>query len=108
MIDKRQRKCFSSKRKSDDLIKEEENAISAVKFIRLFRFATRSDAILISASVMASIFNGLSVPFMTILWGDLSKAIIENYDSGANKMVIANTTTCQSSSNITQIGSLFT
>lgn len=108
MIDKRQRKCFSRKSKIEALVKEEEeNTNRAVKFIRLFHFASRNDAILISASVMASILNGVCLPLMVLLWGDLSNIIVENYDSGTNK-TDTNTTTCQSSTNFTQNVPMFT
>jgi len=100
-------KCFSRKKKTEVLVQEEENANTAVKFLRLFRFASRNDAILISASVTASILNGICLPLMVLLWGDLSNVIIENYDPGVNNTDF-NTTTCQSHFNATQNAPAFT
>lgn len=103
MTGKRQKNCFSRKKsKTEILAQEKENVNTAVKFIRLFRFASRNDAMLISASVMASILNGICLPLMVLLWGDLSNVIIANYDPGTNNTVITNTTTCQFHSNTTQ------
>jgi len=109
MSGKRQQNCFSRKKnKTEVLVQEEENVNIAVNFIRLFRFASSNDAILISASVMASILNGICLPLMVLLWGDLSNVIIENYDPGTNNTDITNTTTCQSHSNATQNFPIFT
>ena len=109
MIDKRQRKCFARKRKTEALVTKEESANSPVKFLRLFRFASRNDTIFVSASVGASILNGICLPLMVLLWGDLSNVIIENYDSEANNTVSTNnTTTCQSYTNITKNTPMFT
>jgi hypothetical protein len=103
MTGKCQQNCFSRKKNKTEVLAQEGNVNTApVKFIRLFRFASRNDAMLISASVMASILNGICLPLMVLLWGDLSNVIIENNDPGTNNTDITNTTTCQSHSNATQ------
>lgn len=108
MIDKRQAKCFSRKKNTEALVTKEESANSPVKFLRLFRFASRNDRILISASVMAAILNGICQPLMVILWGYISNNIIKYADSGSNNTDTTNSTTCQSSTNnLTQIVPMF-
>jgi hypothetical protein len=109
MTGKCQQNCFSRKKNKTKVLAQENNVNTApVKFIRLFRFASTNDAMLISASLMASILNGICLPLMVLLWGDLSNVIIANYDPGTNNTDITNTTTCPSHSNATQHVPIFT
>lgn len=57
---------------------------TSVNFSTLFRFATKTDVILMYAAVLAAMLNGVCLPLMVLLWGDLANIIIAFSDSGAN------------------------
>ena len=77
-----------------------ENSPSPVKFLKLFRFASNIDVVLIVVSVTASLLEGVCFPAWIILFGNLAKVLIEGNDSDSNIYLKAvnSSSTCQNSS----------
>ncbi|CAA0824954.1 ABC transporter B family member 4 [Striga hermonthica] len=69
---------------SDDSKKEETNA---VPFYKLFAFADSKDKILMIVGTIGGIGNGLSLPLMTILFGELIDSFGENQRVGVVEVV---------------------
>ncbi|XP_057376289.1 ATP-dependent translocase ABCB1-like [Daphnia carinata] len=86
---------------------------TSVNFAALFRFATKTDVILMYAAVFAAILNGVCLPLMVLIWGDLSNIIIEfsdpevNYTTGGTNE-FTNTSECLLPPNATANGPAFT
>ena len=56
--------------------KNTEPDLPPVSFLSLFRFASVTDRLLLVVAVVASVANGLCYPFITILLGDLTNALV--------------------------------
>lgn len=101
----RQLRCCSGK-------KRVKAPVTSVKFSALFRFATKTDIILMYAALSAAILNGVCLPLMVLLWGNLANIIIEFSDPGANNTAtgthdITYITQCLSPSNSTTNSPIF-
>lgn len=92
------RKLRCSRRKSESSISTDEKTREPVSFIQLFRWASRTDKILIAVSVTAALFNGICLPFSVILFGDLANVIVYETSPIINASDSNNSTQCQSSS----------
>ncbi|KAI9561748.1 ABC protein [Daphnia sinensis] len=86
-----------------------EASATSVNFSALFRFATKTDVILMYAAVFAAMLNGVCLPLMVLLWGDLSNVIIEFSDPGVNYTMseFTNTSECLLPPNATTNGPAF-
>ena len=80
-------------RKADGEMLNENKANDSVTFLKLFRFASNIDRILIAVSITACVFHGVTVPSSVVLFGNLARVLIEANYPGTN-----NTTQCQYSS----------
>ncbi|CAH9069562.1 unnamed protein product [Cuscuta epithymum] len=54
--------------------KEDGGAMKTVPFYKLFAFADSTDVALMAVGTIAAVANGLSLPFMTLLFGDVTDA----------------------------------
>ncbi|KAI3832045.1 hypothetical protein MKW92_050144 [Papaver armeniacum] len=64
--------------------KGEEEVINTVPFYKLFAFADSKDVILIVVGTIAAIVNGVAMPLMTVLLGDL----IDSFGQSDNKNTV--------------------
>lgn len=60
---------------------KEKEAVNKVPFRKLFAFADFTDAILMIIGSIGAIGNGLCMPLMTILFGDLTDSFGQNQNS---------------------------
>ncbi|KAI3944321.1 hypothetical protein MKW92_005790 [Papaver armeniacum] len=79
-VEDAERKGEPSKEKS----KGEEEVINTVPFYKLFAFADSKDVILMVVGTIAAIVNGVAMPLMTVLLGDL----IDSFGQSDNKNTV--------------------
>ncbi|XP_059629375.1 ABC transporter B family member 11-like isoform X3 [Cornus florida] len=60
---------------------KEEESTNTVPFFKLFSFADSADVMLMIAGTIGAIANGLSVPLVSILFGDLTNSFGQNQNS---------------------------
>ena len=53
-------------------------SLPPVPFFKLFKYASRTDKILILIAIISSMIGGLSIPCMIILFGDLANSFVSN------------------------------
>lgn len=56
---------------NDDFYQQEHKASQPVNFCQLFRFATRTDYIILAIGLFASMCNGAALPLFALLWGNM-------------------------------------
>ncbi|KAF5185299.1 Abc transporter b family member, partial [Thalictrum thalictroides] len=69
--------------------KEEEEAVNTVPYYKLFSFADSCDILLMVVGLIASVLNGLSMPLMTLLIGDLTDAFGQNANTDNTLRVVS-------------------
>ena len=74
-----------SSNNKEDTCKSKEGGTKAVPFFKLFSFADSMDYLLMSVGTIGAIGNGLCMPLMTIIMGDVINSFGE---SGNNKQVV--------------------
>ncbi|KAK9934148.1 hypothetical protein M0R45_021302 [Rubus argutus] len=74
-----------SSNNKEDTSKSKEGGTKAVPFFKLFSFADSMDYLLMSVGTISAIGNGLCMPLMTIIMGDVINSFGE---SGNNKQVV--------------------
>lgn len=97
MVDTRKfRRCWKKKETTSNPSIEKKN--DRVSFLQLFRWASRTDKILMAIAATAALFNGVCLPISVVLFGDFANIIV--YAAGPEKNVTnsVNTTQCQSPS----------
>ncbi|KAK9934149.1 hypothetical protein M0R45_021303 [Rubus argutus] len=76
---------LESSNNKEDTSKSKEGGTKAVPFFKLFSFADSMDYLLMSVGTISAIGNGLCMPLMTIIMGDVINSFGE---SGNNKQVV--------------------
>lgn len=77
-----------------DLNKKGEGKTNTVPFYKLFSFADSTDILLMVAGTIGAIGNGLSLPLMTILFGELSDSFGNNQTSSDVVKVVSKVKFC--------------
>lgn len=70
----------NTSQQDSDKTKQAEKA-NTVPFYKLFSFADSTDMVLMITGTIAAIGNGLSLPIMTILFGDLTDSFGQNQNN---------------------------
>ena len=81
------------KRKKERSVNSE--VTESVTFLQLFRFASKTDNILISLAVAAALLNGVCLPLAVIVFGNLANDIVELSPSGTQNLTTTNATHCK-------------
>ncbi|XP_059629378.1 ABC transporter B family member 11-like isoform X2 [Cornus florida] len=76
-----QRSCGMNGTHSNLKKSKEEESSDTVPFYKLFSFADSTDVMLMIAGTIGAIANGLSVPLMSVLFGDLTNSFGQNQNS---------------------------
>ncbi len=90
-------KCCSR----ENVNKSKETANESVPFLKLFRFISNTDTILLVVSVSACLITGVCHPIMMILFGDLAQVFVDsNNHQGHDSLDVAKRTQCQNYSSL--------
>ena len=57
---------------------EPTSSLPPVPFFKLFRYASKTDKILMGIAIISAMIGGLSIPCMIILFGDLANTFVSN------------------------------
>ncbi|XP_040579247.1 ATP-dependent translocase ABCB1 isoform X1 [Lepeophtheirus salmonis] len=71
-----------------------------VPFMKLFSYATRSDLIFIGIGILAALIGGLSLPFMIMLFGELTDTFILSNPLSSDICLIENGTCCSNNGTV--------
>ncbi|PIA36654.1 hypothetical protein AQUCO_03300102v1 [Aquilegia coerulea] len=69
--------------------KEKEEAVNTIPYYKLFSFADSWDILLMVVGTIASVVNGISMPVMTLLLGDLTDAFGQNANTDDTLRVVS-------------------
>ncbi|PIA60696.1 hypothetical protein AQUCO_00300306v1 [Aquilegia coerulea] len=69
--------------------KEKEEAVNTIPYYKLFSFADSWDILLMVVGTIASVLNGMSMPVMTLLIGDLTDAFGQNANTDDTLRVVS-------------------
>ncbi|KAK4441433.1 ABC transporter B family member 11 [Sesamum alatum] len=72
----------SSEQISDSTCKKANKSVDKVPYYKLFSFADPTDYALMVVGVITAIGTGLSLPLMTVLFGELANSFGQNVDTG--------------------------
>ena len=83
----------------EDSEKSKDQNTKTVPFLKLFSFADSKDVILMIVGTIGGVANGLGLPFMTILFGEMTNVLGSNQNGQDVVRVVSKVKLCSTSLN---------